>query len=100
MLPLFRLCRGIFIYRKAFINQFSIFETDVDLILTKKVTKSKHHRLVTNIEEGYPFFTKKGKAFIEFLKITFKMKKGMLFGLSHREKRLKKINLIHFPVFT
>ena len=25
MLPLFRLCRGIFIYRKAFINQFSIF---------------------------------------------------------------------------
>ena len=25
MLPLFRLCRGIFIYRKDFINQFSIF---------------------------------------------------------------------------
>ena len=28
------------------------------------------------------------------------MKKGMLFGLSHREKRGKKINLLHFPVFT
>ena len=28
------------------------------------------------------------------------MKKGMLFGLSHREKRAKKINLLHFPVFT
>ena len=27
------------------------------------------------------------------------MKKGMLFGLSHREKRVKKINLLHFPVF-
>ena len=25
------------------------------------------------------------------------MKKGMLFGLSHREKRVKKINLLHFP---
>ena len=24
----------------------------------------------------------------------------MLFGLSHREKRVKKINLLHFPVFT
>ena len=28
------------------------------------------------------------------------MKKGMLFGLSHREKRVKKINLLHFPIFT
>ena len=28
------------------------------------------------------------------------MKKGMLFGFSHREKRVKKINLLHFPVFT
>ena len=28
------------------------------------------------------------------------MKKGMLFGISHREKRVKKINLLHFPVFT
>ena len=28
------------------------------------------------------------------------MKKCMLFGLSHREKRVKKINLLHFPVFT
>ena len=28
------------------------------------------------------------------------MKRGMLFGLSHREKRVKKINLLHFPVFT
>ena len=28
------------------------------------------------------------------------MKKGMLFGLSHGEKRVKKINLLHFPVFT
>ena len=28
------------------------------------------------------------------------MKKGMLFGLSHREKKVKKINLLHFPVFT
>ena len=28
------------------------------------------------------------------------MKKGMLFGLSHRQKRVKKINLLHFPVFT
>ena len=28
------------------------------------------------------------------------MKKGMLFGLSHRKKRVKKINLLHFPVFT
>ena len=28
------------------------------------------------------------------------MKKGMLFGLPHREKRVKKINLLHFPVFT
>ena len=29
------------------------------------------------------------------------MKKGMLFGLSHREKSGKKIlNLLHFPVFT
>ena len=28
------------------------------------------------------------------------MKKGILFGLSHREKRVKKINLLHFPVFT
>ena len=28
------------------------------------------------------------------------MKKGMLFGLSHREKRVKKISLLHFPVFT
>ena len=27
------------------------------------------------------------------------MKRGMLFGLSHREKRVKKINLLHFPVF-
>ena len=28
------------------------------------------------------------------------MKKGMLFGLFHREQRVKKINLLHFPVFT
>ena len=28
------------------------------------------------------------------------MKKGMLLGLSHREKRVKKINLLHFPFFT
>ena len=29
------------------------------------------------------------------------MKKGMLFGLSRREKRVKKMNnLLHFPVFT
>ena len=28
------------------------------------------------------------------------MEKGMPFGLSHREKRVKKINLLHFPVFT
>ena len=28
------------------------------------------------------------------------MKKGVLFGLSRREKRAKKINLLHFPVFT
>ena len=28
------------------------------------------------------------------------MKKGMVFGLSHREKRVIKINLLHFPVFT
>ena len=28
------------------------------------------------------------------------MKKGMVFGLSHREKRVKKINLLHFQVFT
>ena len=28
------------------------------------------------------------------------MKKGMLFGLSHRGKRVKKINLLHFSVFT
>ena len=28
------------------------------------------------------------------------MKKGMLFGLSHREKRVKKINLLHLAVFT
>ena len=28
------------------------------------------------------------------------MKKGMLFGLSHREKRGKKMNLLHFPVST
>ena len=28
------------------------------------------------------------------------MKKGMLFGLSHREKRVKKMNLLHFLVFT
>ena len=27
------------------------------------------------------------------------MKKGMLFGLSHGE-RVKKISLLHFPVFT
>ena len=61
------------------------------MILTKKVTNSKHHRLVTNIEKGY--------AFIKFLKITFKMKKGMLFSLSHRERRVKKMNLLHFPIF-
>ena len=24
----------------------------------------------------------------------------MLFGLLHKEKRVKKINLLHFPVFT
>ena len=28
------------------------------------------------------------------------MKKGMVFGLSHREKTFKEINLLHFPVFT
>ena len=28
------------------------------------------------------------------------MKKGMLFGLSHKEKRVKKKNLLHFSVFT
>ena len=28
-----------------------------------------------------------------------KMKKGMLFGLSHEEK-IEKMNLLHFPVFT
>ena len=28
------------------------------------------------------------------------MKKGMLFGLSHREKRVKKMNLLHFLVST
>ena len=28
------------------------------------------------------------------------MNKGMLFGLSHREKRDEKLNLLHFPVFT
>ena len=27
------------------------------------------------------------------------MKKGRLFGLSHGEKRVKEINLLHFPVF-
>ena len=26
------------------------------------------------------------------------MKKGMLFGLLHREKTVKKMNLLHFPV--
>ena len=29
----------------------------------KKVTKSKHHRLVTNIEKGYPFFKKRVRLF-------------------------------------
>ena len=28
------------------------------------------------------------------------MKKGMLFGLSHREKRFEKMNLLHFLVST
>ena len=28
------------------------------------------------------------------------MKKGKLFGLSHREKRVKKMNLLHFLVST
>ena len=28
------------------------------------------------------------------------MKKGTLFSLSHREKRVKKMNLLHFPVST
>ena len=28
------------------------------------------------------------------------MKKDMLFGLSHREKRIKNINLLHFLVST
>ena len=28
------------------------------------------------------------------------MKKGMLFKLSHREKRVKKMNLLHFPAST
>ena len=28
------------------------------------------------------------------------MKMGMIFGLSHREKRVKKMNLLHFPVST
>ena len=28
------------------------------------------------------------------------MKKGMLFGLLHREKRVKKMNLLHFLVST
>ena len=70
MLSLFRLCRGIFIYRKAFINQI-IFDILNRLDIEKKVTKSKHHRLVTNIEKGYPFFRKKGKAFLHFLKITY-----------------------------
>ena len=28
------------------------------------------------------------------------MKKGMLFGLSHRENRVKKMNLLHFLVST
>ena len=28
------------------------------------------------------------------------MKTGMLFGLSHREKRVKKIHSLHFPFFT
>ena len=37
------------------------------------------------------------KAFLHFLKITYLMKKGILFGLSHREKRVKEL---HFPVFT
>ena len=46
---------------------------------------------MTNIEKGYPFFRKKGKDFLHFLKITYWLKKGMLFGLSPREKRVKKI---------
>ena len=45
-----------------------------------------------------PFFQKKGKAFLHFLKITYYIKKGMLFGLSHSEKRVKKVNLLQFPV--
>ena len=45
-----------------------------------------------------PFFQKKEKAFLHFLKITYYMKTGMLFGLSHSEKRVKMINLLHFPV--
>ena len=28
------------------------------------------------------------------------MKKGMLFGLSHGEKKVKKMNLLNFPVST
>ena len=49
---------------------FDILNRLID-IDKKKVTKSKHHRLVTNIEKGYPFFKKKGKAFLHFLKITY-----------------------------
>ena len=56
---------------------------------------------MTNIEKGYPFFQKKGKAFLHFLKITYWMKKGMMEkGLSHREKGVKKINFLHVPIFT
>ena len=47
-----------------------------------------------------PLFEKKGEAFLNFLEITYEIKKGMLFCLSHRDKRVEITNLLHFLVST
>ena len=64
------------------------------------MTKSKHRHLLKNIEKGYHILRKKVKVFLNFLEITYEMKKGMLFCLSHKYKRVEKTNLLHISVST
>ena len=63
------ICGGSFICRKlVFINQFLAFQTD---LISKKGYKIKASPFGDKPWKRAPFFQKKGKAFLNFLKITY-----------------------------
>ena len=98
MLPLFPTLQRNFYLQKSFHKP--IFDILNRFDIDKKGHKIKASPFGDDHWKRAPFFQKKGKAFLHFLKVKYQMKKGMLFDLSQREKRVKKINLLHFPVFT